>query len=400
MWRTYTGDTLTGLIDVPVDIPSFSWEMDIGDSSLSTTADKGFGSDNVQSLTVPWTAVHCADTPEARSEALAPGRRFVLVCWDDGSDPGSPGVPWLWGVIGQRTDTWADTSFSLDSMMSLMASRVLVRENTFGRSSGGTTQDDIEFKGLSYRGIAANIITMATSRKPGGALPILNQYVGESGTRQKTYHGFNVMNNDVKKLLTAISNLEGGPDMTFRPELVDRTHVALRFVAGSDADRFLAQDSMFALSTFPGGGSMQDVSIAHAGPVMRVYGSGAGQDAAQLCVQAEDLSLVTRGNDPWPLVETAFSGSDDDKLEVLRSHTEAYLRANMKPILQVAGAVDLADPEVPKPGQWWPGELVQWRVVGHPTLPDGDYMLRLMRMSGTESTKVQLTFDVMPDPVY
>ena len=62
--------------------------------------------------------------------------------------------------------------------------------------------------------------------------------------------------------------------------------------------------------------------------------------------------------------------------------------------------MDLADPEVPKPGQWWPGELVQWRVAGHPTLPDGDHMLRLMRMSGTESTKVQLTFDVMPDPVY
>lgn len=400
MWRVYTGDTRTGLIDAPIDIPSFSWEMSIGDSSLSTTAEKGRGEDSVQSITVPWSALHCADTPEARSEALAPSRRFILVCWDDGHNPSSPGVPWLWGAIGQRTDTWFDTSFSLDSMSSLLAGRILVREGRFGAAANHTTQDNIHLEGLSYRGIAAYIIRMCTSQKPGGALPIREQYVGEGGTRQKTYYGFNSQNNAASKLLTDLANLEHGPDMTFRPELVDDTHVALRFVAGSDADRFLAQDAQHTLWSFPGGGSLQNVQVAHAGPIMRAYGSGAGQDEAQLCAFAEDLSLVTRGSDPWPLTEAAFSGADDDAIGPLQSHTNAYLAANAKPIMQVVGDVDFADPGVPRPGQWWPGELVEWRVEGHPTVPDGRYMMRVMKMSGDHTTKVAVTFDVMADPVF
>ena len=400
MWRVYTGDTRDGLIDAPLDIPSFSWEMDIGDCSLSTTADKGMASDAVQSITVPWAALHCAPDPVSRAAALAPGRRFVLVCWDDGSDPSSPGVPWLWGAVGQRTDTWLDTSFSLDSVMGLLSSRIAVRENVFGRAAGGTTQDDIVLEGMSYRGIAAYLLRLCTASKPGGALPLTIQYLGEGGTRQKTYHGYNVMNTSCAALLKNLSNLEAGPDMTFRPYLPDHNHVRMRFVAGSDADRYLAQDGQHTLQTYPGGGTLQDVSIVHAGPVMRVYGSGAGQNEAQLCAFAEDLSLVNRAADPWPLVEAAYSGADDDALAPLQSHTDAYLEASRRPILQVTGDVDFADPGVPRPGEWWPGEVVVWRVEGFPSLPDGEYPMRIMKMSGDQTTRVSLTFDVMQDPVF
>ena len=40
MWRAYLADTMTGLIDSPLDLPSFSWSMSIGDFALTTTRGK------------------------------------------------------------------------------------------------------------------------------------------------------------------------------------------------------------------------------------------------------------------------------------------------------------------------------------------------------------------------
>ena len=45
MWRCWIADTRTGQLVAPVDIPSFSWSVSVGDSSLSTTRDKGVGED-------------------------------------------------------------------------------------------------------------------------------------------------------------------------------------------------------------------------------------------------------------------------------------------------------------------------------------------------------------------
>lgn len=43
MWRAYLADTMTGLIDSPLDLPSFSWSMSIGDFALTTTRGKDVG---------------------------------------------------------------------------------------------------------------------------------------------------------------------------------------------------------------------------------------------------------------------------------------------------------------------------------------------------------------------
>ena len=37
MWRCWLYDTMTGLADVPLDVPQFSWSLSISDSTLSTT---------------------------------------------------------------------------------------------------------------------------------------------------------------------------------------------------------------------------------------------------------------------------------------------------------------------------------------------------------------------------
>lgn len=395
-WRCYLGDTMTGLLDRPIDLPSFSWSVDVGDSSLATNRDKGAGTDEWGGITVPWTAIGESD-PSARASALSASRRCLTLLWETGD--GSPGVPVVWGAIGQRTDTWLDTSFSLDSAMSLLSGRYACREGQYGSGPGGTSPGTIRYEGLSYRGIMCALVELCTSRKPGGALPIDLPYLGEAGTRAREYSEYDIQNNSCAQLIENLSNVINGPDVQFRPYLADGSHVRVRLVAGSDGDVFIGQSTVHTLTCFPGGGTLQGATVDHAGPVMRVYSSGAGTDAAQVCHLSEDLTLSSL-RDPWPLVEATYSDSDTDALDVLVAHADARLASNSRPLMQLSGRVDFDDPRVPAPGSIWPGEMVDIDVRGFPTLPDGTYRMRLMQMSGDQSSVATLKFDVTDDPVY
>lgn len=398
-WRCYLGDTMTGLLDRPIDLPSFSWSVDVGDCSLATNRDKGAGTEEWSGVTVPWSAIAESD-PTARASALSSLRRCLTLLWHgEGDDSDSIGTPVLWGAIGQRADTWLDTTFSLDSAMSLLSQRFLVREGEYGTGEGGTSPGTVRLEGLSYRGIMCALVEMCTSAKPGGELPIDLPYLGEAGTRAREYSEYDIQNNACSQLLENLTNVIGGPDLQFRPYLYDPSHVRLQMVAGSDGDVYLGQSTVHTLTFFPGGGTIQDLTVDHAGPVMRVYSSGAGTDAAQLCHLSEDLTLATL-RDPWPLVEATYSDSDTDALDVLVGHADARLAGNSRPLMQISGRVDFADPLVPAPGSIWPGELVDLVVQGFPTLPDGTYRCRLMQMSGEQSSLATLKFDVMDDPVY
>lgn len=395
-WQCYLGDTMTGLIDRPIDLPSFSWSVDIGDSSLSTNKDKGAGTDEWSGITVPWTAIGESD-PSARSSALSTMRRCLTMFWDDGD--GGIGVPVLWGAIGDRTDTWLDTSFQLYSMASLLSSRYLCREGEYGSGSGGTSPGTIRYEGLSYRGIMCALASLCTSEKPGGSLPIDLPYLNESGTRAREYSEYDIQNNSCMQLIENLCNVISGPDVQLRPYMSDGSHVRVSMLAGSDGDIYLGQSTVHTLTCFPGGGTLQNISVDHAGPVMRVYSSGSGTDAAQICYMSEDLSLCSQ-SDPWPLVETTYSDSDTDSLSVLKNHADAQLESNCRPLMQLSGYVDFNDDDVPSPGSMWPGEVVDVAIDDFPTIPSGVYRMRLMQMSGDQSSRAKLKFDVMDDPVY
>lgn len=395
MWRCYLTDTMTGLVGAPIDVPRLSWTLSVSDSSLSTERDKGLGALDATGLSVPWTAVPGTDAA-GRDSALAPWRRSVMLAWDacDGSDP----VPWVVGAIGQRTDGELDTSFSLVSPMAMLSQRYAVREGVYGSAAGSTSTDAVSLSGLSLRAIACEVVRLCTSAKPAGTLPVDLPYIGESGTHQRTYSAYDVANLDGEKLLAALANVDGGPDIQLRPYLADASHVRLRMEAGSDSEPALSQTGLVrTLTWWPGGGSLQGLEVAHLGPVMRVYGSGAGTDAATLGHLSEDLALC-QTSDPWPLAEATASDTDWDSADLVRSHSDARLAASAWPLVQFRGKVDLGDADVPAPGEVWPGQLVELDVQGHPSLPDGVYPMRLMECAGDLTDQVQLTFDPIRDP--
>lgn len=412
MWSCYLFDAVTGLLAQPIDIPSVSWTLTVANCALATEQDKDVGADDAGSLTLPWSAVPGA-TNAAKHGAILPHRRGLVLMWD--------GIPVIAGIIGDRTDSWLDTDFSLLSIMDVLASRYIVPEGTFGRGTvrvkstdygqeaeggeasvkiGSVTTSTVRYDKRSYRAIACDLVRLATEAKPGGALPLVLPYLGESGTRSREYYGYNVSNNDCAKLLNELANVEKGPDIQFRPEFKDATHVQWRLIAGSDSEpRFTGLSPVPTLTCFPGGGTAQNLKVAHSGPVMRVYETGSGTDRATLCYLAEDLTLCNR-LDPWPLMETNKSNTDDDSASLVKTHALAELADVSAPLAQITCEVNAMDPYNPvKPGYVWPGEPVDLYVEGHPSIPDGTYSLRLMEMGGDLGATVTLTFDIMEDPM-
>jgi hypothetical protein len=389
MWETYVFDSMTGGIVAPIDIPNLSWTLTVSSCSLTTTRDKGTGEGDATGLTVPWGALPVS-SQAARNEFIAPYRRGVVLMWD--------GAPVVAGFIGMRKDSYADTSFDLISPMDLLGSRYVVREGTFGRDHGSTTSDAMRFSGMSLRAIACEIGLLATEEKQGGHLPIDWQYQGETGSSERTYHGYNVANGSAKKLLTEISNVDGGPDMQFRPYMSDN-RLRWSFEAGSDSDPYLGQSGVIpTLTWFEGGGTIERVQVAHGAPVMRVYGTGSGQDEGTLCCEAADMTLCRR-RDPFPVIETTVGSSDWDNAALVASHARAVLESSKRPRVQVTGQVFAGDSGNPVvPGLVWPGQRVDVAIDGYPTLPDDVYGLRLMEMSGDLTDRVKLTFDPFDDP--
>lgn len=218
------------------------------------------------------------------------------------------------------------------------------------------------------------------------------------------YRDFNVTNHRCADILRAIANSAGGPDMQFRPYLAeDGQHIRYQFLAGSDGDIYLHQDKRLSLAYAAGEAStLENITVDRAQPMMRVYGVGAGTGSGTLTYLAEDLSLVNR-RDPWPLVETTFQDSKAEEIGLLRSGATAVLHANREPLMQVKGEINAFDESAGVPlhplGSFWPGEMFDVSIQGFPDVPDGVYAMRLMQMSGDETGKVELTFDIMADPV-
>lgn len=386
-WRLYTADTITGQLRRPIDVPSCSWSLSVSDASLATTRDKGAGEGEASSLTVPWSAVW-GSTARERARELTAGKRAIVLCWEEGGAT----VPLVFGAIGQRTDTALDTNFSLDSVMTLLSKRYVVREGGFHKGAPPLYLGD-----LSLRAIAANVGWYATEGKPAGSLPIDWCDFYERGGHERSYFPWNVSNLSAADVLEKIANVEGGPDITFRPYMADAHHVRLSMVAGSDADPYVGQDSVRRLQWFHGAGSVHSLSVAHLGPVERVYATGAGtEEEADVCL-AEDLTYC-RQSDPWPIVEECVSCTDSDDHALLEGHARGRLRADWWPLCQMTCTVDLADPQVPRIGEVWPGDAMTLAVEGFPTVPDGEYPVRLMEMSGDLGTLVTLKFDPMRDP--
>lgn len=225
----------------------------------------------------------------------------------------------------------------------------------------------------------------------------------EPSSTPVTWKDFDVANHKCGDLLDRIANTDGGPDIQFRPRLIDSTHLDFQLLAGSDADQHLLQSTRLGLWTGRYGGTLHDPQVDRDGAIQRVYMTGSGQDEATLCALAEDLSQ-TETSDPLPLRETVQSETDCTSWELLKADADAVLVANGRPLAQWSGNIDANDVDASGMplhplGSIWPGETLDVAIDGFPDWPDGTYRMRLMQMSGDHTSLVKLKFDPVADPL-
>lgn len=399
-WQPYLTDVHTGLIGAPIDIPSFSWSMDINDSSLSTTKNKKVGLDQVQNITVPWDTIP-GSTQREKYEAIEAGHVGLCLMWErDGTQ-----TPILWGAISGREDTYESASFTVESVYSILGDRIVCREGAF---KAGTSTDTITYTGMSMRGIASEVGYLCTNCKPGGELPVDWQYRGETHQRKngenptihtRSYEAWNVGNQTGKQVFDKLAQVIDGVDMTFRPYLSDSQHVRLKFTAGTDSNLYLGQNIIHSFSSFKGGGTLENVKVTYSDPIQRVYATGAGQDKATLTALSQNLALVSTSS-PMLLRETTMSDTDATNIDLLLKAADNALTSRLTPIMQIQADYYCDDENTPDMGDMWPGELVQLHLTDYPTLPNGVYTLRVMQMKGDSSSKISLLFDITTIPYY
>lgn len=397
-WQPYLTDVHTGLLGAPIDLPSFSWSMDVNDSSLSTTKSKKVGLDQVENVTVPWDTIP-GGTQREKYEAIQAGRVGLCLMWErDGHQ-----TPILWGAISGREDSYESASFTVESVYSILGDRILCREGAF---KTGTSTDTITYTGMSMRGIASEVGYLCTNCKPGGELPVDWQYRGESHQRRggedptihtRSYEAWNVGNQTGKQVFDKLAHVIDGVDMTFRPYLADSQHVRLRFTAGTDSDLYLGQDRLHSFTSWRGGGTLENVKATYNSPTQRVYATGAGQDQATLTTLAQNLTTLTTTT-PMLLRESTLSDTDVTDLNLLKQKAQDSLDANRRSVIQLEGDYYCDDENTPDMGDLWPGELIQLHLADYPTLPDGVYTLRVMQMRGDASSKIHLLFDITTNP--
>lgn len=338
----FGGDLVTGLVTVR-NIPARA-------GRVTTDLDAGsIGCDVGLPLTDPLTRV-AVDIPNL----LIPGRSFLAYEED--------------GIILAAGPIWSD-DYDFDSgrytlnaagLLSYFDYRYVLPVLTGGQLPADVTSTWT----TSLRTMAKRLVEQCQAWSP--SLPIVFES-DVAGSNVRTYPGSDMMR--VRDALTNLSNVQGGPDIVFRPEWADSTHVQWRLVTG---DPLLTQSGHRHtwVTTVPGS-SVKGVSIQRDATVLSGWDYESGD--AGLGAVAADSTLTTAG---YPLFQTRTARPS----VILQSTVQDYADAAVvvgRSHLQT-WAFSARKDQTPKLGEYWPGDLAAIQVPKNPRVAEGVHNLRIM----------------------
>lgn len=364
-WSAYLIEVRTGQIGPQLDVEDLSWDISLNSTeTLRASVIKSSLPENLD-LSV-W---------------LSPWRSGILVRWNDF-------VVFAGPIISRPSEGFRTISFDCGGIRSLLMRRYVVREVD---SSTKLAKSVISYTNMSLGTIAKKVVAVGQN-KNGGGLPIRYAVADESGTNdadhQRTYRGFNVSNLSVDDVLTKLSNVSRGPDIMFRPRLVDDSKVVWDLWTGTEDDPRILQEDEYVWDTTSVAGSVTDLVIVSTGSYMtnRVYSTGAGQDEGLLMTISEAPSLVQAG---YPLLETVISTSQSENTSVVQAHGSGNLQANLDMLREITLTVRI-DGVYPL-GTYQVGNEIDFYLKGWLTLKDGRYGCRLLHMSGGLDGNIRLS---------
>ena len=370
-----------GLILGELPMVSLSWARVIRDGQMN--APKSTRSQTISSITWPVSALEEAGVIDRSrtgwqsdlSEALMPTKVGLALCWD--------GTPIIMGPIASpRKTDGTSVQVTVDGISTLLSSRFVVPEDFSATAK-------LSFSGLSLGTIAKRAVQQGLA-KPGGGLPITfddDQTATDDADHKRTYNAYNIANLSVSHVLELLSQVTDGPDIEFRPEIVDDQHLGWHMYTGTEQDPYIRQS---VTPTFEeGGDGVESVSVETSTEYLafRVYGTGDGTDEGTRVVKVDGAQDALANH--WPLIEVVESDTDWNTDPLLLAHAKTFISET--PLQQVTMTVR-ADGPTPL-GRFWPGMMCQVTLHDQADVLPGTYPLRIQSMSGDATNSVKLVFD-------
>lgn len=291
----------------------------------------------------------------------------------------------------------------------LLAQRLVTREPTAPEFAdlADLESSTISYSHMSLGTIQEELCKVATARAS-GALPISfdaklrEDGLPENTDHDRTYQGFNVSNNGVDKLLTDLSDVDGGPDFMLRPVLnaPDQGQWSVTCVAvhGMNASPWIPQDSQLVWDATAMDGVVTAMDVTPDGRTRRnrVWAVGSGTDAATLMQIAQDDAALQTGQ---PLMEAVTSYTSIDNLPPLMAHAVGDLYPTSRhPDVSVTVRGDAQGAAI---GTWHVGDrvrLISGDALDFPASGDGDggHLMTIVKADfdlTTELVKVGLRED-------
>lgn len=368
MWSAYLIQTVTGVIGPRVEFSSgVSWQIHLNDIENLTL--------NLEKSSLPKVDANTW---------LAPWWGGLLWKWND--------QPILAGPFTARPiENFKTVSVQVGGIRSIFAHRFVIAEQTDWTKVATSV---IQYDGLGLGTIVKRVVGVSMA-KPAGALPIEyplpDEVIPGDTLHQRTYPGYDIQNLLTTDVLTKLSNVHNGPDIMFKPRMINDSQLVWDLWTGTEANPRIYQSNTAVWDTTAPQSSVTDLSIVTSGAYQtdRVFGTGAGTGAGTLVRMVEDSS---QGAKQFPLLESSTSVGTETNPDVVISNAQGSLNQNLKMLHDINLTVRAeATPEF---GSYWSGDAVQLITKGWLAIPDGVNNCRLITMSGSDSSDITLSLQL------
>lgn len=365
MWTANLFQVTTGAIGPRVNFKGASWSISIN---------------NIESLSIE---VSKADLPNVDLDYwISPWWAGVLYCWN--------GTPIFAGpIIAMPTETFYGFRLECKGIRAVLQHRFVIKEQ---EDWAYLAASKVRYDALSFGTIAQRVVRLCME-KPGGSLPISFPLPESTAPgdkeHQRTYAGYNLGNINGDQVLDKLSSISNGPDIMFRPKLVDGNTLTFEMWHGlSEAYPYIPQTKTPVWDTTAVQGEVTDLDMTTTGTyqVNRVFATGANQNESLIIRMAMDAAPITQG---YPLLESVESYGDIKNRDIILSHAKANLAQNSKKLVEIQATVR-ADGEH-RLGTFWPGDRCQLVIKGWRSLPDGVHNMRLLNMNGSDDNNVRMS---------
>lgn len=368
-FHVFLCDTVTGKFKRTIPVSDVGWGMKVNDAGTVTA------SLPVESRELERLDIRAATTPVRQSLGIAYDGN-ILECgpiWGRKYNPAKEQLELtaagLWSIFDRRKAVLQST---LAAGQSPAKGIWVITKNDLGS-------------------IARELVRASTQDNPwGGGLNIVLPADNPGTAKKRTYNGYDLawIGNRLREL-SAVTN---GPDIRFRPRFnaTDPTTVEWVMEYGTDDQPLLQQvgpDYQFDATREKGGIVELGVDEDATGIAARAYQPGSGQEKNMKLAYATSTELLALG---WPWTEVDEAKKDVEDQDILQDGADELLASSKSPWQQ--WTINVRADQNPKLGIYQPGD---WAVLqipeGHPVIDPGAVRIRIMGISGDESTKVKLT---------